>query len=230
MNRTFFVRRPGPPDGRHSDHLGLVPAEYRRRTSLLLIHPLRAPAQTLFRFELLRSCPLRLKTSPPSCSTLSHAKASSGPPPPAHAVPIPAPPRWPPGSPVRMCSGRFSWVAASNARVAPPPPPPSHRVSGNCLSGVGCGVPYRGLTHDDLAGGEVADAEGSPRVVSVDAEYDALGPAWRQLMLRFESPQVSDGSKRKEVIERGPIPTQSSYGETPRLRGIIVQRFYISLV
>ena len=114
--------------------------------------------------------------------------------------------------------------------VSRPPPPPSHCISGNCLSGVGCGVPYHGLTHDDLAGGEVADAEGSPRVVSVDAEYDALGPAWRQLVLGFESPQVSDGSKRKEVIERGPIPTQSSYGETPRLRGIIVQRFCISLV
>ena len=110
------------------------------------------------------------------------------------------------------------------------PPPPSHRVSGNCLSGVDCGVPYHGLTHDDLAGDEIAGAEGSPRVVSVDAEYDALGPAWRQLVFGFESPQVSDGSKRKEVIERGPIPTQSSYGETPRLREIVVQRFYISLV
>ena len=90
-------------------------------------------------------------------------------------------------------------------------------------------MPYHGLTHDDLAGGEVADAEDSP-VVSVDAEYDALGPAWRQLVLGFESPQVSDGSKRKEGIECGPIPTESSYGETPRLREIIVQRFYISLV
>ena len=76
-----------------------------------------------------------------------------------------------------MCSGRFSWVAANNARIAPPHL--SRRVTGNCLSGVGCGVPYDGLTHDDLAGGEVADAEGSSRVVSVDDEHDALGPAWR---------------------------------------------------
>ena len=54
-------------------------------------------------------------------------------------------------------------------------------------------MPYDGLTHDDLAGGEIADAEGSPRVVSVDAEH-ALGPAWRQLVLGFGSPQVSDGT------------------------------------
>ena len=66
-------------------------------------------------------------------------------------------------------------------------------------------MPYNGLTHDDLAGGEVADAEGSSRVVSVDAEHDALGPAWRQHVIGFESPQVSDGSKRNEVIERGPV-------------------------
>ena len=59
------------------------------------------------------------------------------------------------------------------------PPPPSHRVPENCLSGVGCGVPYDGLTHCDLAGGEVADAEGFPRVVRVDAEHEVLGPAWR---------------------------------------------------
>ena len=77
-----------------------------------------------------------------------------------------------------MCSGRFSWVAASNACVAPPPPT-SRRVSEKCLSGVDCGVPYDGLTHGDLAGGEVADAVGLPRVVSVDAEHDALGPFWR---------------------------------------------------
>ena len=56
-------------------------------------------------------------------------------------------------------------------------PPHSRRVSGNCLSGVGCGVPFDGLAHGDLAGGEVAETEGSPRVVSVDAEYDALRPA-----------------------------------------------------
>ena len=72
--------------------------------------------------------------------------------------------------------------------VSPPPPRPSHRVSGNCLCGVGCGVPYDGLTHDDLAGGEVANAEVSPRVVSFDAEHDELGPAWRQYLLWFGSP------------------------------------------
>ena len=66
-------------------------------------------------------------------------------------------------------------------------------------------MPYDGLTHSDLAGGEVADAEGSSRVVSIDAKYDALGPAWRQLVLGFGSPEVSDGSKLDEVIERGPV-------------------------
>ena len=64
----------------------------------------------------------------------------------------------------------------------------------DCLSGVGCGVPYDGLKHDDLVGGEITDAEGSSRVVSVDAEHDAFGPAWRQLVLGFGSPQVSDGT------------------------------------
>ena len=77
------------------------------------------------------------------------------------------------------------------SRPPPPPPPPSRRVTGNCLSGVGYGVPYDGLTHDDLAGGEVTDAEGSPRVVSVDVEHDALGPAWRQIVLVFWSPWSS---------------------------------------
>ena len=66
-------------------------------------------------------------------------------------------------------------------------------------------MPYDGLTHDDLVGGEIADAEGSSLVVSVDAEHDALGLTWRQLVLGFGSPQVSDGSKRDEVIERGPV-------------------------
>ena len=64
---------------------------------------------------------------------------------------------------------------------------------------------YDRLTHGDFAGGEVADAEGSQRVVSVNVEYDALGPAWRQLGLGFGSPQVSDGSKRNEVIKLGPV-------------------------
>ena len=105
---------------------------------------------------------------------------------------------------MRTCSGRVSWVAANNARVVPLTPL-SHRVTGNCLSGVGCGVLYDGLAHGDLAGGEVADAEGSSRVASVDAENDALGPAWRQLVLGFGSPQVSDGSKRNEAIQRGPV-------------------------
>ena len=91
----------------------------------------------------------------------------------------------------------------SNDRVAPPPP--SRHISGNCLSGVGYGGPYDGLTHDDLAGGEVADAEGSPRVVSVGADHDSLGSAWRQLMLGFGSPQVSAGFKRNEVIKSGPV-------------------------
>ena len=71
--------------------------------------------------------------------------------------------------------------------VSCPPSPPFHRGTGNCLSGVGCGVPYDGLTHDALAGGEVADAEGPSRAVSVDAGYDALGPAWRQFVLGFVS-------------------------------------------
>ena len=104
-------------------------------------------------------------------------------PPPAHAVPSPAPSRRPPGSQVRTCSGRISWVAANNARV--PPPPFRRRVTGNCLSGVGCRVPYGSLTHGDLACGEVADAEGSSRVVRVDVEHDALGSAWRELVLWF---------------------------------------------
>ena len=86
-----------------------------------------------------------------------------------------------------------------------PPPPVSRRVTGNHLTGVGCGVPYDGLTHDHLAGGEVADAEGSPRVVSVDAKHDELGHAWRQLVLGLGSSQVPDGSKRNGVIERGPV-------------------------
>ena len=62
-----------------------------------------------------------------------------------------------------------------------------------------------GLTHGDLAGGEIVDAEGSPRVGNVDAEHNVLGPVWLQRVLGFGSPQVSDGSKRDEVIKRGPV-------------------------
>ena len=125
---------------------------------------------------------------------------------------------------MRTCSGRFSRVAASNARA----PPPSRRFSGNCLAGVGCGVPYYGLTYDDLAGGEVADAEGSPWVVSVDAKHNALGPAWCQLVHGFGSPHVSDGCKRDDVIKCGPVSDPDLYGETLGLREIVVQRVYIS--
>ena len=85
------------------------------------------------------------------------------------------------------------------------PPPLSRRVTGNCLSGVVCGVPFDGLTNYDLAGGDVADTDGSSRFVSVDAEHDALGPTCRQLVLGFGSPQESDGSKRNEGIERWPV-------------------------
>ena len=74
-------------------------------------------------------------------------------------------------------------------------PPLSRRVTGNCLYGIGCGVPYDGRTHDNLARGEVADAEGSSRVVNIYVEHDALGPAWRQLVHGFGSPQVSDGAQ-----------------------------------
>ena len=93
--------------------------------------------------------------------------------------------------------GDFLGVTANNARIAPPPP--RRRVTENCLSGVSCGVPYDGLAHNDLAGGEVVDAEGSSRVVSVDVEHDALGPVWRQRVLGFGSPQVSDGTPSDET-------------------------------
>ena len=67
----------------------------------------------------------------------------------------------------------------------------SRRVTGNCLSSVSCGVPYDDLTHDDLGGGEVANAEGSSRIVSGDVEHDTLDPAWRQLVLGVWSPWPS---------------------------------------
>ena len=77
--------------------------------------------------------------------------------------------------------------------VSRPPPPPPHFIAASLetaspASAVGCHV---GLTHDDLVGGEVADAESSSRVVSVNVEYDALGPAWRQLVAGFCSPRQS---------------------------------------
>ena len=65
-------------------------------------------------------------------------------------------------------------------------------------------MPYDDLTHDDLATGEIAEAKGLSRVISVDDEHDALGSAWRQLALGFGS-QVSDGFKGDEVIEHGPV-------------------------
>ena len=84
--------------------------------------------------------------------------------------------------------------------LSQPPPPP--RL---CFWKLPLRRRLWGLTHGDLDDSEVADAEGSPRVVSVDAEHHALGPAWRQLVLRFWSPQVSDGSKRDKAIKRGPV-------------------------
>ena len=50
------------------------------------------------------------------------------------------------------------------------------------------------MTHDDLASGEVADAESSSPVVSIGGEHDALSPAWRQLVLGFRLLQVSEGT------------------------------------
>ena len=78
--------------------------------------------------------------------------------------------------------------------VSRPPPHFSRRVTGNCLSGVGCGVPYGGLTHGGLVSGEVTYVDGSLRIVSVGAEHNALGPMWCQLVLGFGLPQVSDGT------------------------------------
>ena len=72
--------------------------------------------------------------------------------------------------------------------VSHPLPTISGRVTGNYPSGVGCGGGYDGLTHGDLTGYEVADAESSPLEVRTDAEHDALDPAWRQLVRGFGSP------------------------------------------
>ena len=108
------------------------------------------------------------------------------------------------------------------------PPPPSRRVSVNCRSGVGCGVPYDSLTYGVLAGVEVTDAEGLSRIVSVDAEHDALGPAWRLRVLGSGSPQVSDSSKRDEVIKRGSVSDpEFVWGDTGIERGCPQQRFDI---
>ena len=93
------------------------------------------------------------------------------------------------------------------------PPSLSRRVTENCLSGVDCEVPYDGLTHDDLAGGKIADAEGSSWVVSVDTEHDALGPAWRQLVLEFRSLQVSDVHS-VDINNLPPEPTTLRVGKT----------------
>ena len=108
------------------------------------------------------------------------------------------------------------------------PPPLSRRVTGNFLSGVICGVPFDGLTNDDLAGGEVPDADGSSRFVSVDAEHDALAPRGANLCSGSghpKNPTVPNEMKESNV---GRCPTQSSYGETPGLREIVVQQFDIS--
>ena len=88
-----------------------------------------------------------------------------------------------------MCSGRFHWVAASNARVAPPLPARlSRRVTENYLSGVGCRVPYGSLTHDDLAGSEVADAEDSSRIVVSMSSTKHLAPRGANLCSNFVRP------------------------------------------
>ena len=107
--------------GRRSDHLGLVPAHFRCRTSILPTHPLPALAQTLFPVLAPPELPPPAPKLSPSHAPLSPARTllPAHPPTPAHAVPIPALPRRSPGSPVRTCSGRFSRVAASNARAPP---------------------------------------------------------------------------------------------------------------
>ena len=69
--------------------------------------------------------------------------------------------------------------------------------------------------------------EGLSRVISVDDEHDALGFAWRQLALGFGSPQVSDGFKGDEVIERGPVSDSEFVWKITGVEGGC-QRFDIS--
>ena len=91
----------------------------------VLDHNNPALAEMIFPVLALPKLPPPAQKLHPSHAPLSPAQAHlpTHTPPPAHAVPIPVPSRRPPGSPVRTCSWRFSWVAANNARVAPPPPP-----------------------------------------------------------------------------------------------------------
>ena len=120
----YLYGGPVPPDGRRSDYVGLVPPHSRRRTSLLPTHPLPALGQTLSPIQIPPNLPPPAKKLSPSHSPLYPAQMHlpADPAPSAHAVPIPAPPKRYPGSPVKTCSGRLSWVTASNTRVAPPPP------------------------------------------------------------------------------------------------------------
>ena len=118
--RTALV----PPDGRRSDHLGLVPGASRRRTSLLPTLRFRLWHKRFFRFKLLRSCPLRPKTSPRLMLYCLRRKRIFRPTRPLRLMlfPIPALSRRPPGFSMKTCSGKFSWVAANKARVTPPLP------------------------------------------------------------------------------------------------------------
>ena len=125
MSRTVLVRRPLPPDGCRFDHLSLVLAHSRRWTSLLPTHLLPALTETTFPDLASPKLPPPAQKLPPSNAPLSRAQMylPAYLPIPAHAVPIPAPSRRPLDSPLRTCSGRFSWLAANNARVAAPPSP-----------------------------------------------------------------------------------------------------------
>ena len=95
-------------------------------------------------------------------------------------------------------------------------PPPLVVVFRETVSGVDCGVPYDGLTHGDLAGGEVADAEGSQRVVRFDAENDALHSAWRQLARVWATLAV--------IIDRAVVSGVSGYFMSARRRALISRR------